>query len=40
MLAGKGTPTGNPCPECGGCNLVRTGTCVTCLDCAANEGCG
>lgn len=34
------TPTGNPCPQCGGVNLVRTGSCVTCQDCAYNEGCG
>lgn len=33
-------PTGDPCPDCGGINLVRTGTCVTCQDCGRNEGCG
>jgi len=35
-----GTPTGNPCPHCGGANAVRTGSCITCLDCGTNEGCG
>lgn len=38
--ARRRTPTGNPCPVCQGTNLVRTGTCVTCLDCSHNEGCG
>lgn len=32
--------TGDACSVCQGVNLVRTGTCVTCQDCGANEGCG
>ena len=34
------TTTGNPCPNCQGGNMVRTGSCVTCQDCGHNEGCG
>lgn len=34
------TLTGDVCPACQGVNLVRTGSCVTCQDCGANEGCG
>lgn len=37
---GHKSPTGNPCPNCQGPNMVRTGTCVTCQDCYYNEGCG
>lgn len=33
-------PTGDICRTCGGCNLVRTGACLTCQDCGTNEGCG
>lgn len=40
MTLQRKTPTGNPCPGCGGANLVRTGSCVTCQDCGYNEGCG
>jgi hypothetical protein len=43
LLARSGSgpqQTGNPCRRCGGPNLVRTGTCMTCLDCGENEGCG
>lgn len=36
----SGTATGDVCRECGGLSLVRTGSCVTCQDCGANEGCG
>lgn len=27
------------CPECGGFNMVSTGTCSTCQDCGATTGC-
>lgn len=33
-------PTGDVCNICGGSQLVRTGSCITCQDCGANEGCG
>lgn len=39
------SPTGakkantEPCPECGGFNMVSTGTCSTCKDCGATTGC-
>jgi hypothetical protein len=36
----KAETTGNCCPGCGGWQLVRTGSCVTCQDCGHNEGCG
>jgi hypothetical protein len=36
----KTETTGNACRKCGGANLIRTGTCVTCQDCGDNEGCG
>lgn len=32
--------TGGQCNVCGSVKMVRTGTCITCLDCGANEGCG
>lgn len=32
--------TGNICPNCQGCRMIRTGSCVTCEDCGHNEGCG
>lgn len=28
-----------PCPECGGFNMVSTGTCSTCQDCGSTTGC-
>lgn len=31
--------TGDSCRTCGGSALVRSGTCVTCLDCGTNSGC-
>lgn len=34
------SPTGDPCPECGGANLVRVGSCVRCSDCYYSGGCG
>lgn len=27
------------CDRCGGVNLLRTGSCITCQDCGANSGC-
>jgi hypothetical protein len=31
---------GEFCADCGGVGMVRTGTCLTCLDCgSANGGC-
>jgi len=30
---------GQPCDRCGSLNLVRTGTCLTCLDCGTTGGC-
>jgi hypothetical protein len=36
----KATQTGKFCPDCGGCRIVRTGSCETCQDCGRNEGCG
>lgn len=38
--APKKEVTGDVCADCGGANLVRTGSCVTCQDCGRNEGCG
>jgi hypothetical protein len=32
--------TGNPCQQCGGLRLKRSGTCETCQDCGWNAGCG
>ena len=32
--------TGNPCPNCHGLFMVRTGTCMTCQACGFNTGCG
>ena len=34
-----GEYVGSPCDVCGGANLVRTGTCTTCLDCGSTTGC-
>lgn len=31
--------SGDLCGFCGGSNMLRTGTCVTCQDCGTNEGC-
>jgi hypothetical protein len=31
---------GEPCVNCGGLNLRRTGPCLTCQDCGSNSGCG
>jgi len=36
----KGEVTGKYCKDCGGANMIRTGTCETCQDCGSNEGCG
>jgi ribonucleoside-diphosphate reductase alpha chain len=30
----------NVCWSCGNASLIRTGSCITCSDCAANTGCG
>jgi hypothetical protein len=32
--------TGDLCDRCGGCNVVRSGTCALCLDCGSTSGCG
>lgn len=32
--------TGGVCEQCGGFELVRTGTCETCQSCGWNKGCG
>ena len=33
--------TGDVCRRCGGANLARTGTCLTCQDCGESSGgCG
>lgn len=39
-MAPYGSPTGDVCKICGGFQLVRTGSCVTCMGCGTNEGCG
>ncbi len=31
---------GRVCAACGGSNMVRTGTCHSCTDCGASDGCG
>lgn len=31
--------TGDVCPSCGGANMVRSGSCATCLDCGGTSGC-
>lgn len=36
----RGVTTGDVCRVCQGSRLVRTGSCLTCQDCGANEGCG
>jgi hypothetical protein len=33
------SPIGDPCPTCGGLNLVRCGACLTCQDCGTSSGC-
>ena len=34
------SPTGEFCVTCGGCNLVRSGSCSTCQTCGSTTGCG
>ena len=31
--------TGNFCEDCGGCHMVRNGTCEKCNDCGSTTGC-
>jgi hypothetical protein len=31
--------TGNLCPSCGGCRMVRSGACEKCEDCGSSSGC-
>ena len=31
--------TGELCASCGGANMVRSGTCSTCVDCGSTSGC-
>lgn len=31
--------TGDVCPDCGGLNMIRSGTCAVCGDCGATTGC-
>ena len=38
-LAKSGGFTGNACLDCGGFQMVRSGTCERCLDCGATTGC-
>ena len=33
-------PTGDLCLVCGSARLVRTGSCLTCLDCGEGGSCG
>ncbi len=35
----NGSSAGEFCPECGGANMLRTGSCSTCQDCGSNTGC-
>lgn len=35
----KSGKASEPCPECGGFNMVSTGTCSTCQDCGSTTGC-
>lgn len=39
QLARLGGFTGEMCESCGGANMVRSGTCSTCLDCGSTSGC-
>ena len=38
-LAPSSGYTGNACLDCGGFQMVRSGTCERCLDCGATTGC-
>ena len=31
--------TGNFCADCGGANMIRSGTCEVCIDCGTTTGC-
>ena len=31
--------TGDVCSECGSANMVRSGTCMTCMNCGTTSGC-
>jgi hypothetical protein len=32
--------TGDACDDCGSFNMVRSGSCVACMDCGRTTGCG
>jgi hypothetical protein len=32
--------SGELCLDCGGARMMRSGTCLTCLDCGRSQGCG
>ena len=32
-------PTGDVCTDCGSFNMVRAGTCLTCMNCGTTTGC-
>lgn len=38
-LARPVTQTGYTCDNCGGSNMIRSGTCMTCGDCGTTTGC-
>lgn len=31
--------TGDICRHCAGCKMIRSGSCLTCLDCGQTSGC-
>lgn len=36
----RSAPTGDVCDHCGGVNMVRSGSCLTCQNCGSTSGCG
>ena len=40
VLSQEEAQTGDVCQDCGGINMVRSGSCLTCQDCGSNSGCG
>lgn len=36
----QSSPTGEICQTCGGVNMIRAGSCLTCQDCGSTTGCG
>lgn len=36
---GQAGYTGGICQQCGGCRMVRSGSCSTCIECGTTSGC-